>query len=71
MLREFAEAPEVPTVEYPLVLVLEDLHWSDVSALDLLAFLARRKELARVLILSADPPVSPLSLAGRRPEGRG
>ena len=30
MLREMAEAFEALTVEQPLVLVLEDLHWSDV-----------------------------------------
>ena len=38
MLRELAEALEVITAERPLVLWLEDLHWSDVSTLDLLAF---------------------------------
>ncbi len=44
MLRELAEALEVITAERPLVLVLEDLHWSDVSTLDLLSMLARRQE---------------------------
>ena len=39
MLRELAEAIEVVTAERPLVLVLEDLHWSDVSTLDWLAFM--------------------------------
>ena len=51
MLRELAEALEVITAERPLVLVLEDLHWSDVSTLDLLSMLARRQERARLLIL--------------------
>lgn len=41
MLRELAEAVEVLTAERPLVPVLEDLHWSDVSTLDWLAFVAR------------------------------
>jgi DNA-binding winged helix-turn-helix (wHTH) protein len=41
MLREMAEALNVVTTLRPLVLVLEDLHWSDVSTLDLIALLAR------------------------------
>src|SRR5262249_8430195 len=36
MLREMAEALEALTAKVPLVLVLEDLHWSDHSTLDLL-----------------------------------
>src|SRR5262245_60412407 len=42
MLREFAEALEALTVERPLVLVLEDLHWSETATVELLATLARR-----------------------------
>jgi hypothetical protein len=38
MLREMPEAIEVFTAEHALVLVLEDLHWSDYSTLDLLSF---------------------------------
>src|SRR4029453_3975073 len=38
MLGEMAEALEVLTTERPLVLVVEDLHWSDPSTLDFLAF---------------------------------
>ena len=57
MLRELAEALEVITVERPLVLVLEDLHWSDVSTLDLLSMLARRQERARLLIIGTYRPV--------------
>jgi DNA-binding winged helix-turn-helix (wHTH) protein/tetratricopeptide (TPR) repeat protein len=56
MLRELAEALEVLTVQQPLVLVLEDLHWSDPSTLDLLAVLARRREPARLLLLSTYRP---------------
>src|SRR5437667_4954882 len=51
MLRELAEAVEVLTVERPLVLWLEDLHWSDYSTLDWLAYVARRREPARLLVL--------------------
>ena len=44
MLREMAEAIEAITAEAPLILVLEDLHWSDYSTLDLVAYLARRRD---------------------------
>jgi DNA-binding winged helix-turn-helix (wHTH) protein/tetratricopeptide (TPR) repeat protein len=57
MLRELAEALEVLTVERPLVLWLEDLHWSDPSTLDWLACVARRRERARLLILGSYRPV--------------
>ena len=38
MLREMAEAVEAMTAEGPVILVLEDLHWSDYSTLDLIAY---------------------------------
>jgi predicted ATPase/DNA-binding winged helix-turn-helix (wHTH) protein len=56
MLRELAEAIEAITIETPLVLVLEDLHWSDHSTLDLLASLARRREPARLLVIGTYRP---------------
>jgi predicted ATPase len=49
MLREMAGAVEALTAERGLILTLEDLHWSDVSSLTWLTFLARRRERARVL----------------------
>jgi predicted ATPase len=52
MLREMAEAMEALTAEIPLVLVLEDLHWSDYSTLDLISFLARRRDPARLLVVA-------------------
>src|SRR5262245_9392135 len=57
MLRELAEVVETLTAETPLVLVLEDLHWSDYATLDLLALLARRRALARLLVLGTYRPV--------------
>ena len=57
MLREMAEAVEALTSEQPLVLVLEDLHWSDYSTLELLSFLARRRQPARLLVLGTYRPV--------------
>ncbi len=51
MLREFIALIEALTAEIPLLLVLEDLHWSDPSTVDLLAFVAQRREPARLMIL--------------------
>ena len=56
MLREMAEAVEALTAEQPLVLVLEDVHWSDHSTLDLLALLAQRRGPARLLVLATYRP---------------
>jgi DNA-binding winged helix-turn-helix (wHTH) protein/tetratricopeptide (TPR) repeat protein len=57
MLREMAEAVEAMTSQAPLILVLEDLHWSDYSTLDLVAFLARRRDRARVMVIGTYRPV--------------
>ena len=57
MLREFAEVVDALTAETPLLLVLEDLHWSDYATLDLLALLARRRIPARLLVLGTYRPV--------------
>ena len=51
MLREIVEVLEDLTSETPGVLVLEDLHWSDPSTVDLLTYLANRDELARLLVI--------------------
>jgi predicted ATPase len=51
MVRELAEVLDVLAAESPLVLVLEDLHWSDRSSVDCLTFLAQRQGPARLLVL--------------------
>jgi len=51
--------------EKPLVLLLEDLHWSHPSTLELIATIARRTEPARLLILGTYRPVE--MLAGDHP----
>ena len=56
MLREFGEALDVLTRERPCVLVLEDLHWSDAATLDLLAWIAPRREPAQLLLLGTYRP---------------
>src|SRR6185369_5356952 len=53
MLRELAEAVEVMASDVPLVLWLEDLHWSDPSTVDWLGYLAKRPGPARVLVLGS------------------
>jgi predicted ATPase len=60
MLREMAEAVEAFTAEQVLILVLEDLHWSDYATLELLAMLARRREAARLLMIGTYRPVEML-----------
>jgi DNA-binding winged helix-turn-helix (wHTH) protein/predicted ATPase len=56
MLRELVEALEAVTRDAPLVLLLEDLHWSDSSTIDLLGMLARRRDSARLLVLGTYRP---------------
>jgi len=64
LLREFAQALEVLSRRRPVVLWLEDLHWSDHSSLDVLAFLAGRRDSARLLVLaSLRPPPAHAPLA--------
>jgi predicted ATPase len=50
-LHRLAATLEALAVEIPLVLVLEDLHWSDYSTLDLVSMLAQRRESARLLVV--------------------
>jgi predicted ATPase len=51
MKRELAEALEAFATDTPLVLVLEDIHWSDVATVDWLAYMAQRREPVRLLML--------------------
>ena len=57
MLRELTEALDRLTAERPLLLILEDLQWSDVSTLEWLTAVARRRDPARLLILGTYRPV--------------
>lgn len=56
MVREIAQLFEVLALERPLVLWLEDLHWSDPSSLDVLSFLARRPEPSHLLVIGSYRP---------------
>lgn len=56
LLREMAEAIEVGTARRPLVLIIEDLQWSDHSTLEFLVYLARRGQRARLLVVATYRP---------------
>jgi DNA-binding winged helix-turn-helix (wHTH) protein/predicted ATPase len=64
-LRELAEALEAIGADAPLVLVLEDLHWSDAATVDLLAVLARRRDPAKLLVVGTHRPAE--TVAGAHP----
>lgn len=56
MLREITSAFEALSAESPILLVLEDLHWSDPSTIDLLASIATRVSPAQLMILATYRP---------------
>ncbi|MEP4147630.1 MAG: AAA family ATPase [Halioglobus sp.] len=57
MLREFCVLCEAIAGESPLILWLEDLHWSDHSTIGLLDALARRHEPANIFVIASYRPV--------------
>lgn len=61
LLREMAEAIEALSAQKPLVLVIEDLHWSDYSTLDLISYLAHRREPARLMVIGTYRPAEVIS----------
>ncbi|MBI1816978.1 MAG: AAA family ATPase [Deltaproteobacteria bacterium] len=56
MLREFCAFIEALTEGQTLLLVLEDLHWSDPATIELLTMLAQRREPARLLVIGTYRP---------------
>src|SRR5262249_32302433 len=50
-LHRLAASVDALSAEMPLVLVLEDVQWSDHATLDLLSVLAQRRGAARLLVL--------------------
>jgi DNA-binding winged helix-turn-helix (wHTH) protein len=51
MFRELTDFLEAVTAQIPMVLWLEDLHWSDTSTLDWIGAFAKRPEAARILLI--------------------
>jgi DNA-binding winged helix-turn-helix (wHTH) protein/predicted ATPase len=56
MLRELTDAVEAIAATAPLLLKLEDIHWSDSSTLDWLAHVARRSDPARLMVMATFRP---------------
>lgn len=69
MLREMGELLDRYSERQPLLLVTEDLHWSDRSTVQLIDYIARRRSKARLMwlasfrlteVVALDHPVNPL-----------
>jgi predicted ATPase len=56
MLNEICDAIEAMCSETILTVVFEDLHWADLSTLDLISALSRRRQAARLLMLASYRP---------------
>jgi len=57
MLREAVNAVEQICRDTTLLLVLEDLHWSDYSTLDFVSYLAQRANEARLMLIATFRPI--------------
>jgi predicted ATPase len=68
MLREICDFIDALTVESPLILCLEDLHWSDQSTVACIAALARRTGPARFMLVASYRPVG--AILARHPVRR-
>jgi len=55
-LKEICDAIEAMSGEKTVILVFEDLHWADLSTLDLISALARRRSAAKLFLLSSYRP---------------
>ena len=60
MLRELTDALDVLSAAVPLVLVLEDLQWSDHATVEALASVAQQRAAARLLVVGTYRPVEVL-----------
>jgi DNA-binding winged helix-turn-helix (wHTH) protein len=75
--RELIEVLEAVSETVPLVLVLEDLQWSDVATIDLVSLLGQRTTPARLLVIAttrraeAQTPSHPLNRVVRGLVSRG
>ena len=56
MLREIVEALETLAADQTLVFVLEDIHWSDPSTIDLVTRLAARTDQTRLMVVATYRP---------------
>ena len=63
MLREMGEALDLLAAKVPLVLILEDLHWSDYSTLDLISYLATQRRPTHLMLIGTYRDIE-LTLSG-------
>jgi DNA-binding winged helix-turn-helix (wHTH) protein len=64
MVREICDTLEAITADHTLILVLEDLHWADLSTLDVVSTFARRHGPSRLLVVGTHrPPAEPSQTA--------
>ena len=61
MVREFAELVDGISARRPIILVVEDAHWSDHSTIDVLSALARRRSNGRFLVIATYRPADAAS----------
>ena len=61
MLREIEAALDAIAAKTPLLLVLEDLQWVDHSTIDVIAALARRRSMARLMLIATTRPIDLLT----------
>lgn len=61
MLRELAELLDAFTAEQPLLLIVEDLHWSDHATIEAISYVALRRSPARLLLLGTYRPAEVLA----------
>jgi tetratricopeptide (TPR) repeat protein len=62
MLREMGEVLDRCTQEQPLLLVTEDLHWSDRGTIQLMDYIARGRPSARLMWLASFRPAEVIAL---------
>ena len=62
MPREFAGLVEAISIERPVILVLEDLHWSDQGTMDLISVLVQRPARARTMLVGTYRPAQAAAL---------
>ncbi|MBS3954167.1 MAG: AAA family ATPase [Methylomicrobium sp.] len=51
LIRELADALDAISLQQPLIICLEDLHWCDPSTVEFISFWARRTDPAKILLL--------------------
>ena len=56
MLHEICSLLEALSIDRPLLLVFEDLHWGDYSTVDLIAAIARRRGMTRLMVIATYRP---------------